>query len=103
MNGGLNLSVLDGWWSEAYRGTTAGGSRARRGRTPRLQDARDADALLRRCSSGRSCRSSTSRDAAGIPRSWDPAREGVARHDWPFFNTARALDDYVRRIDGGGK
>ena len=29
INGGLQLSVLDGWWPEAYDGTTAGRSAAR--------------------------------------------------------------------------
>ena len=47
LNGGLNLSVLDGWWAEAYDGTN--GFAIGMGEThtsPEAHDRRDADELL---------------------------------------------------------
>ena len=48
LNGGLNLSVLDGWWAEAYDGENgfAIGSGAVHS-DPAVQSARDAEALYR--------------------------------------------------------
>lgn len=46
LNGGLNLSVLDGWWAEAYDGSN--GFAIGNGRShviDEIQDSRDADAL----------------------------------------------------------
>ncbi len=48
LNGGLNLSVRDGWWAEAYDGSN--GFAIGRGEAhvdPEVQDARDAEALYR--------------------------------------------------------
>ncbi len=47
LNGGLNLSVLDGWWAEAYDGLNGfaiGGGRTHS--SPAVHDARDAQALV---------------------------------------------------------
>ncbi len=102
MNGGLNLSVLDGWWSEAFAGDNGWGIASAPGPDELLQDARDGDAfygLLER----EVVPLFYDRDAAGIPRSWIRRVKASLRTIGPFFNTARALDDYVRRIYGGGK
>ena len=48
LNGALNLSVLDGWWAEAYDG--ANGFAIGKGSShvnPEITDARDAEALYR--------------------------------------------------------
>ncbi len=47
LNGGLNLSILDGWWAEAYDGLNgfAIGTGETHSSTD-VHDARDADALL---------------------------------------------------------
>ena len=49
VNGGLNLSVLDGWWAEGYDGDERLGDRRRRARADdrAAQDARRRAALLR--------------------------------------------------------
>ena len=47
LNGGLNFSILDGWWAEAYDGTN--GFAIGTGQThtvPSVQDERDHKALL---------------------------------------------------------
>ena len=50
LNGGLNLSILDGWWAEAYDGLERLRDRRRRDALvrPALHDRRDGDALLQR-------------------------------------------------------
>ena len=45
LNGGLNLSVLDGWWAEAYDGTNGWAIPGDILFDHAMQDARDADAL----------------------------------------------------------
>ena len=47
LNGGLNLSILDGWWAEAYDGMN--GFAIGKGDThtnPDVHDERDAEALM---------------------------------------------------------
>ena len=47
LNGGLNLSILDGWWAEAYDGLNGFAiGRARRTRRSDIHDSRDGEALL---------------------------------------------------------
>ena len=45
INGGLNLSVLDGWWAEAYDATNGWALDGEVHPDPAAQDARDAAAL----------------------------------------------------------
>ena len=67
MNGGLQLSVLDGWWAEAYDGDNGWAiPRQRRPRPRRRRRARRRRALPR-CSSTRSCRRSTTAADDGHP------------------------------------
>ena len=45
INGGLNLSVLDGWWAEAYDGTNGWALPGEVDPDPGAQDARDATTI----------------------------------------------------------
>ena len=49
INGGVNLSILDGWWAEGFRGDNgwAIGDETHRARTPAAQDRADAESLYR--------------------------------------------------------
>jgi starch phosphorylase len=97
VNGGLNLSVLDGWWEEAYDGTNGWAIAS----DPRLdtaeRDAADADALY-----GLLEREVLplfhDRDAAGIPRDWLRRVKASLRTVGPRFSAARMLGDYVRSV-----
>ena len=97
VNGGLNLSVLDGWWEEAYDGTNGWAIAS----DPRLEtaerDAADADALY-----GLLEREVLplfhDRDAAGIPRDWLRRVKASLRTVGPRFSAARMLGDYVRSV-----
>ena len=82
LNGGLNLSILDGWWAEAYDGLNGFAIGAGETHTSTdVHDARDGDALLD------VLRDEVvplyyDRDRDGLPREWiarDEARDPHAR------------------------
>jgi starch phosphorylase len=96
LNGGLNLSVLDGWWAEAYDGRNGfaigrGGAHS----DPEVQDARDAEALYQ-------VLEETviplyyDRDNQGLPRAWIARMKRAIRTLGWRFNADRMVADYVR-------
>jgi starch phosphorylase len=99
MNGVLNLSVLDGWWSEAFDGQNGWAIRSEAGLDEPIQDGRDADALY-----GLLEREVVpqfyERDAAGLPRAWLRRVRASLRSLGPAFNTARTINDYVVHVYG---
>ena len=96
LNGGLNLSVLDGWWAEAYDG--ANGFAIGRGEahtSPEAHDRRDAEELLR-VLADEVVPLFYDRDPDGVPRAWT-ARMKRAIHTLGWrFNADRMVMDYVR-------
>ena len=97
VNGGLNLSVLDGWWWEAYDGSNGwalpGDVEADSG----AQDARDADAFYRLIEA-EVVPAFYERDEDGLPRAWLERMRASIRTLAPGFCTGRMLDDYVRHV-----
>jgi starch phosphorylase len=96
LNGGLNLSVLDGWWAEAYDGSN--GFAIGRGEThvsPEVQDARDAEALYRRLET-EVIPLYYQRDFDGLPRAWIARMKRAIRTLGWRFNSDRMVMDYVR-------
>jgi len=95
VNGGLNLSELDGWWAEAYEpdvGWALGDGRAH-GDDP-AWDAAEADELYRLLEE-EIVPTFYERDAHGIPRAWlNRVRESMARLT-PRFSSNRMLREYV--------
>jgi hypothetical protein len=95
LNGGLNLSVLDGWWAEAYDGSN--GFAIGAGEThssTEIHDARDAEALLR------VLRDEVvpiyyDRDRDGLPRSWVARMKRAIRTLGWRFSADRMVMDYV--------
>lgn len=96
LNGGLNLSILDGWWAEAYNGVN--GFAIGNGRThtsDEIQDARDADALYH-VLRWEVIPMFYERDRAGLPRAWIARmKNAIASLGWRF-NADRMVMDYVR-------
>ena len=96
MNGILNLSILDGWWPEAYNGLNgwAIGSEVTHA-NPEQADAYDADALydlLER----EVVPLYYERDKAGIPQAWlERSKEAIATV-MPVFSAQRMVKDYVQ-------
>src|SRR6187431_3506487 len=95
LNGGLNLSILDGWWAEAYDGKN--GFAIANGVTHAnqdIQDQRDNESLLE------VLRNEVvplyyQRDADGLPRGWiRRMKRAVKTLGWRF-NADRMVMDYV--------
>jgi starch phosphorylase len=97
MNGGLNLSVLDGWWCEGYDGTNGWAIASDSRLEPGVQDARDAAAfydLLER----EIVPLFYARDERGILRGRIRWMKASLRAIGPAFNTARTLNEYLVRM-----
>ncbi|MBZ5501089.1 MAG: alpha-glucan family phosphorylase [Acidobacteriia bacterium] len=97
LNGGLNLSVLDGWWAEAYDGLN--GFAIGTGRTHsdlRAHDLRDAEDLYR------VLRDEViplyyQRDRDGLPRGWIKRMKRTIRTLGWRFNADRMVMDYTQK------
>ena len=95
LNGGLNLSILDGWWAEAYDGLN--GFAIGTGRTHSdmaVHDARDGDDLYR------VLRDEViplyyQRDRDGLPRGWITRMKRTIRTLGWRFNADRMVMDYT--------
>ena len=97
LNGGLNLSILDGWWAEAYDGLN--GFAIGEGRThvdTRIHDERDGQDLYR------VLRDEViplfyQRDQDGLPRGWVKRMKRTIRTLGWRFNADRMVMDYARQ------
>jgi starch phosphorylase len=96
LNGGLQLSVLDGWWAEAFDGTNGWAIDSAPDEDPSRQDARDNAALfdLIEKEVGPSF---YERDAAGVPLAWVRRIKASLRTLGPRFCAARMVREYARR------
>jgi hypothetical protein len=93
-NGGLQLSVLDGWWAEAYDGDNGWalpGEAADHAAAQDLRDAKPAPRPARRGDRARLLRARRARDS----RALGGADAGVAALARARFSTARALGEYL--------
>jgi starch phosphorylase len=97
LNGGLNLSVLDGWWAEAYDGFN--GFAIGTGRTHSnmdVHDTRDGEDLYR------TLREEViplyyQRDRDGLPRGWIKRMKRTIRTLGWRFNADRMVMDYTTK------
>jgi len=95
LNGGLNLSILDGWWAEAYDGLNGfaiGGGRTHSDMN--VHDMRDAEDLMR------VLREEViplyyQRDRDGLPRGWIKRMKRTIRTLGWRFNADRMVMDYT--------
>lgn len=121
IHGGLNLSILDGWWAEGYNGENgwAIDETDRRGQGPAVdsavgpevnpvmdpvmdseaqQDSKDAAALYERLENEVIPLFYDARDANGIPAEWvDRMRNAMSTLAYPF-SAARMIQDYVYQL-----
>ncbi len=100
-NGGLNLSILDGWWEEAYDGESGWGI-ASPPADESSQDDRDAAALFNLL------------ENEVVPLFYDRGPDGVPHH-WlarvkasmsrfiPGFSAERMMRDYVEKLYAPGR
>ncbi len=95
-NGGLNLSVLDGWWAEAYAsdfGWAIGNDEERRDPKWDVIEAEELYRLLEQEVVPAFYR----RDETGIPRQWVACMRASMAQLAPQFSANRMVRDYVER------
>ncbi|MDH3687083.1 MAG: alpha-glucan family phosphorylase, partial [Myxococcales bacterium] len=97
LNGGLNVSVLDGWWIEAHDGTHGWAISGDEDPDHDAQDERDAKALLDLLEH-EIIPLFYERDADGIPRAWMQRVKASIRAAGLGFSARRMLGDYVSRV-----
>jgi starch phosphorylase len=93
LNGGLNLSVLDGWWDEAFDGTNGWAINGEVVADHVAQDARDAAALYDLLEH-EVLPLFHDRDQQGIPRNWVRRIKRSLSTIGPHFCSQRMLDEY---------
>jgi starch phosphorylase len=99
MNGGLNLSVLDGWWLEGYDSTNgwAVGEEHPRSGEHEDEDTADADALYRLLEE-EVVPAYYERNERNVPVRWVRMMKRSIETLVPAFNSDRMVREYVKRI-----
>ena len=96
-NGVLQLSVLDGWWAEAFDGANGWGIPGDEDPDPAVVDARDA-AVFYDLLEHEVIPLFYERDEHGVPHRWCERIKASLATNGPRFSAQRMLDDYVERI-----
>lgn len=98
INGGLNLSILDGWWLEGYDGTNgfAIGNGNDSAEVAKI-DALDAESLYRTLEL-EVVRLFYHRDGDGLPREWIAMMRRAIQTLAPKYNSDRMVEEYARTI-----
>jgi starch phosphorylase len=101
MNGGLNLSILDGWWIEGYdrqNGWAIGehGAFIEDSEIEEM-DLSDAESLYRTLEE-EVVPLYYERDEAGLPRGWVARMKHAIETLVPAFNSDRMVEEYARQI-----
>jgi glycogen phosphorylase len=99
LNGGLNLSVLDGWWIEGYDGET-GWAIATPDADPDAQDDHDATALYDLLEQ-QVIPLFYERDAAGLPGGWIGRMKVSMQRLISRFSAERMLKEYLTTLYAG--
>jgi glycogen phosphorylase len=94
-NGGLQLSVLDGWWAEAYDGTNGWALPGETSEDAGAQDERDTG-ILHALLADEVVPSFYDRDELGLPQAWLARMRASLRTLGPRFCAARMLAEYVQ-------
>jgi starch phosphorylase len=94
-NGVLQLSVLDGWWAEAFDGTNGWAMGGQASDDPETQDAEDARELYELVER-EVIPLFYDRGEDGIPHGWLARVKASLRSIGPRFCAARMMDDYTR-------
>jgi starch phosphorylase len=98
INGGLNLSILDGWWLEGYDGTNGFAiGNGNDGADVAKMDALDAESLYRTLEL-EVVPLFYHRDDDGIPRHWIAMMKRAIQTLAPQYNSDRMVEEYARKI-----
>jgi starch phosphorylase len=93
-NGGLQLSVLDGWWAEAHDGTNGWAISGEVDHDHHAQDERDA-AAFHHLLDDQVLPAFYDRDESGLPARWIELMRASLRTLGPMFCASRMLAQYV--------
>ena len=96
-HGGLNCSIMDGWWRESFDGTN--GFSIGDDSHPdeiELQDKLDSENLFRTLSE-EVIPTFYNRDSIGLPRQWIKKMRRAMATITPQFNTWRMVQDYSNK------
>ncbi len=97
INGGINCSIMDGWWREAYdghNGWAIGGDE--QPADAHIQDTQDSQ-FLYQVISEQIIPEFYDRDANGIPRKWIKRMRRAIATLVPQYNTHRMVAEYVKK------
>jgi starch phosphorylase len=97
LNGGLNLSVMDGWWEEAFDGQNGWAIPGDASLDVATQDLQDAAALYDLLED-EVCHDFYRRDERGIPKAWVRRMKASLRTIGPRYSATRMLDEYLGRV-----
>jgi starch phosphorylase len=98
INGGVNVSILDGWWVEGYRGDNGWPIGAQEGDPDaEVQDRKDATALYRVLEDEVVPRF-YERDDDDLPRRWLETMKASIESVVPQFSAHRMVRDYVEQV-----
>ncbi len=99
LNGGLHISVRDGWWAESYDGENGfaiGSGEIHADQA--VQDQRDADDLFRLLEEEVVPLYYENRNAAGVPNGWvERMKHSIRTLGWRF-NADRMVQDYAEHL-----
>lgn len=97
INGGLNFSVLDGWWLEAYDGNNGFAIGDLSELTDEEADRREAESMYRILTDEVVARY-YDRDGEAIPRRWVAMMKRSIQTLVPLFSSDRMVAEYAERI-----
>ncbi len=100
IHGGLNLSILDGWWPEGYNGLNGwaiGYDTSADPKDPIIQDAEDID-FLHDVLANQVVPLFYDRDDRGIPVGWVARMRNAMKTLPPAFSAERMVIDYVHHV-----
>ncbi|MGE0824852.1 MAG: alpha-glucan family phosphorylase [Candidatus Binatia bacterium] len=97
VNGGLNLSELEGWWAEAYTSDVGWALGDGHEHAESDWDAREAEELYRLLED-EIVPAFYDRDAHGVPRGWVARMRASMARLAPQFSTNRMMREYVERL-----
>jgi glucan phosphorylase len=97
LHGGINCSILDGWWPEGFNGRNGWAINGREFRDRRMQDRHDADAIYDLLES-RIVPEFFARDRSGIPRRWVKRMIESMSSVCAKFSAHRMVGEYVKKF-----
>jgi starch phosphorylase len=98
-NGAINLSVLDGWWGEAYDGENGWAITPRSEADPRARDREEAEELMKLLEH-QVIPLYYKRNAEGEPEEWVLKSKASMKSVLPTYNSIRMAVDYLRGYYG---